>query len=329
MSHDQNPKNKIVIKFNGGEKHFYTENDERLLSIDETAAASEEAEESFDWILPEPAGPDEKNSLSPYIVKSQPKKARFNFKVLKPGALIPSMWVSIILAVIVGTSLGFIALKTVTGKDQTQSEQAAAEAGAAPAATAQREKALEAAGQSLPVLKAYVVQGGIYSTKKSAEGVQAELQSKGTEAVMLEQDGRFILIIGAADSLGAAKNLSLFMKEKKLDSFWKELDIGRNPAKKISTGDSVALKNMNNVYGMLAEKSSEKLMNPQAADDAGGLQAAVKQMEDREKPQNKNIADMQAALKKASSIYLSSADTSSLMQAQAKLLDYLKLYSAL
>ncbi|WP_409297440.1 SPOR domain-containing protein [Peribacillus sp. SCS-26] len=327
MNRDQNPKNKIVIKFNGGEKHFYTENDERLMSIDETAAASEGAEESFDWILPEPAGAEEKNSLSPYIVQVQPKKARFNFRVLKAGALIPSMWVSIILAVVVGTSLGFIALKTVTGKDRTLPEQAAAEAGAAPAA--QPEKALEAAGQSLPDLKAYVVQGGIYSTKKSAEGVQAELQAKGTDAVMLEQDGRFILIIGAADSLGAAKNLSLYMKQQKLDSFWKELSIGKNSVKKISRGDRGALKIMNTVYGMLAEKSSAKLMAPKAADDSGELQEAVKQMEDREKPQNKTIADMQAALKKASAIYLASTDTGSLMQAQAKLLDYLKLYSAL
>ncbi|MBM7691925.1 stage II sporulation protein B [Peribacillus deserti] len=323
-------KNKIVIKFNGGEKHIFTEADEAVLSMDETAAASESAEESFDWILPEPGSSNEKNSLSPYVIKTKKTKSTSKFKGFKGSAFIPSMWISILLAVVVGTSLGFIVLKTVTGKHSAEEQGAVPASSLSDSVSLKDQSAGASTGRSKPPpLKAFVVQGGIYSTEKSAKTVQNSLSASGIPVKITEHDDKYVLLLGVADSIEHAKSLAVFMKEKKIDSFWKEMNVSGKSKQGLTSKEASYLKDLTAVYQMLSEKTASNIMEATSSTKGDKLKSGIEKVEKHGEIQHKNLAQMEKAIKEASSLYLSSTGTESLYKTQSILLDFLVLYSNL
>ncbi|PLT30146.1 SPOR domain-containing protein [Peribacillus deserti] len=331
MKKDENT-NKIVVKFNGGEKYIFSEDNEAVLSMDETAAASESAEESFDWILPDPAGSDDKtkSSLSPYVVKTKKTKDTGKLKGFKKITFIPSMWISILLAVVVGTSLGFIVLKTVTGQDM-------AEPGAVPASTPSNSVPLkdESGGgtalgvSNAPALKAFVVQGGIYSKEKAAQSVRDSLSDTGVPVKITQLEDKYVLLLGVAESMEAAKSLAVYMKGQNIDSFWKEISFSGTSKKGLTSKEIQYLKDLTAVYQMLSEKTASSIIDTESSIKGEKLKSGIEKVEKHSAIENKNLAQMEKAIKEASSLYLSSTDTASQYKTQSKLLDFLGLYSNL
>ncbi|WP_026693772.1 SPOR domain-containing protein [Peribacillus kribbensis] len=311
---------KIKIKINGEEKLL---KDGNLLSLSETAASSEPApEESFDWVIPEIEAAEEKETESPYIVKaSKEKKAKsFTFKAKKP-----SVWVSIALAVVVGTGLGYMALKTVTSKNLLDKDQGVPAAAQIQTPAEGKKTASRTAASALPSLNAYIVQGGIFSGEKGAKAAAASAEEKGVPAKVMEQGGNYLVILGAAGSLDDAKALSQEFKKQEVDAFWKEITL-KSKSGKGASGDAAHLADLNKVYSLLAEKSSRKLLQQSSSTSGNALKEAVEKIEKDRRAAGDKLPQMEKTIRDAAAIYLSGTEEKKLEQTQQKLLDFLALY---
>ncbi|USK58968.1 hypothetical protein [Peribacillus asahii] len=244
-----NQENGFTIKINGQEKSFKEHSD----PIEEgrtEAAAVESPDESFDWVLPNeiiPApNPKKKGKIHPYPQPRRPWKLKTPF-------------ILAIVAIVVGTSLGFLAIRTITA-EQTVTPPVEVEE-EKPAVVPPAEQTSEGA-----TVQTFLVQGGVFSTEEAAKEVQATLQAKKLPAEVFKMENEYYLFLGVAESLAATKELALEYKTQDVDVFWKELRFKA----KIAEDDAAV-----DVYSSLAELSAAKLRNTDSSVD---LQQVTKQL---------------------------------------------------
>jgi stage II sporulation protein B len=201
----------------------------------EETAASQEAEESFDWILPEQEIVETELSLSKMAKGSKQRKgirlpalanaARRNESTLK------SFIISGIFAVLLGTGFGFVMLKLVITDG---SKQAAVTKKAEPAVHKETPVTNNNSTvvTALKPLTAVMVQGGVFSKKETAKTITNQASEIGIPAEMIEWNGQYYIFLGVADSLQNARSLASLYQKKGMDGvFAKTITI---PEKKLS-----------------------------------------------------------------------------------------------
>src|SRR5205807_2063474 len=97
-------------------------------------------------------------------------------------------------------------------------------------------------------IQAFLVQGGVFSTKESAQEVQALIRAKNVPAEVFQIEKDYYLFLGAAENLEASKELALIYKTQDIDVFWKEVDF---TTKRVA-GDKEEEKVLS-IYSSLAE----------------------------------------------------------------------------
>ncbi|SFB16234.1 MULTISPECIES: hypothetical protein [unclassified Bacillus (in: firmicutes)] len=263
MDKRQNGKT-ITIKINGNEQPFREDtSSETILPLEtftrnETAAAQEAAEESFDWILPEN---DNQNEIAEYRIVNQPAKKTKN-KTNIPKQIwgknnnthIKSIVFSVFFALLFGTSLGVLMLKLVIN-DQTEPAKTAATT----PVTGGSDTPKETVGKSaflLHPISTFIVQEGVYSTKDGAEKASEAAKQKGVPTAIIEKDGKFLLILGIAGSIDHAKSLGATYKEKDIDFFAKALEIPERPLADVNASEKEVMETAASFYQSLTVAAS-------------------------------------------------------------------------
>ena len=324
---------RVTIKINGQDRIFHNGEMLNIKPEQETAAAAEKEEESFDWALP-----TDHEGASDFFVLPEPKKKK-KPAVLAWGAKTKSpagpakkgpSWVkapvlAAVCAVAIGSSLGYIVLKM--GSDNPAGE-ISKPAGTVPAASP-GEKAPAAAAVSGASLKTFLVQGGIYSSESAAEQMRSQVSEKAVPAEVFKLGEQYFLFLGAAGTLEESKALAVFLKEYGIDVFWKEIEI-----KPASAGKNDAvLAGMNDLYQQLAAATAGLLLTEENTLDRSAYDKKAAEVASAVKgASNPAISKANAELAAAAELmrqYETSKQTEQLLQAQHKLLSFLQSYQTL
>lgn len=219
----------------------------------ESAAAKEAAgeEELFEWILPKE---HEQGTQEPKIEKDANKKEQkleklplMNNKGKKINPekrkWFTTIFLIVICAVVLGTIFGFTMLRMVLpdeGSARKSEPVLRQEQSTIPA---------EKVGSSdieLQPITTYVVQAGIYSAKETAQEEQAKLRNEGIPAQVMDMgnlgmSGKFALFIGVANNIAEAKTLSQELGAGGIETFAKEITVGKKTVKGIGSEESKLL----------------------------------------------------------------------------------------
>lgn len=246
----------ITIKINGKERPMKNKQEsireqEKAKSATanhvemESAAAKEAAEEGefFEWILPtEPDNGAQEERAEEGTEPKEKQPEKFPFMKNKGKKMNPEKrkWITtiffiVLCAVIVGTIFGLTMLKMVLpdgGSDRSE-----------PVVQQVQPITPSAAGGSndidLPPLTTYVVQAGIYSAKETAQKEQERLKNKGIPAQVIDMEnldmsGKFALFIGVSNNITGAKTVSQERAAEGIETFAKEITVGKKTVKGIS-----------------------------------------------------------------------------------------------
>lgn len=270
----------ITIKINGKDrliekdpKNNSSEEQEKIinlrdyeqLSSRETAAAQEvEEEDEFDWILPEID--DDEIDLQEYKIvnKKKPGKGK-SYKSLKAPSkkmknkgILPSILLTVFLAVILGTSLGILMLKMVISDSAMETGVTPTEV--VPTAEDPKSTTGSASVETTPIT-GYVIQGGAFSNVEAA-GVEATgMTDKGVPAKVIELDGKAFLFVGIADTLPNAKSIGEQLKGKGIETFAKEVQFGGSNVTELSDNEKLFLEAFPSLYNTLSELAAIAQLN--------------------------------------------------------------------
>ncbi|MGM0900238.1 MAG: SPOR domain-containing protein [Bacillota bacterium] len=235
----------ITIKINGKERTHKDEKPKsekqaqastgseakpKIKAWNETAAAKESAEDSFDWVLPELSEEDEKDFK--VVPKSKENKQR-GFRL--PGLPQPPnknrrnsspifsrIALNVLLAVALGLGFGMIILNTV----KPDTLETVVPANTAPATDKPVEGGTGLESVELPAISTYIVQGGVWSKEGSADSMVKELAGKGIDAETVAINDQYYVLLAVSPSLEEAKVLSSELESKGAEVFSKPLELG-------------------------------------------------------------------------------------------------------
>jgi stage II sporulation protein B len=319
---------KVTIKINGKEKSF-ADNDETTTKL-QSAAASEQDKENFDWVLPEPVESLSETKKEVSDLSSLKKKAAFfsfgshlgKSSKLDRSFFLKAPVLALLFAVLCGTSLGYIVLKTITADEQTVTSPVQP---TIPAGNSTNQASTTLNGE----LTVYFVQGGVFSTEDSAKLVQQQIAEKGVPAEIFQVDGQFYLFLGVAGSLEESKQLAVFLKTYGVDVYWKEMAVkpasAETDEKKMKT-----ISNLTSIYESLMKSSSGLLVGKTASKtnetktkEIEAIKAEAKEAADTNITTTANDLAASAELLRQ---YESSGEQAQLLLAQQKLLVFLQDY---
>ncbi|MGM9988632.1 MAG: hypothetical protein ACI35O_15620 [Bacillaceae bacterium] len=184
---------KITIKINGKEKGY-----------SEKGETDRQEQQTFPWVLPTNQALKQKISQDKNFSKEvERKKPKKKFKVHKS---VPA----VIVAVIIGCLFGFILLN-ITGKNSLRNE-------AVPAL--ERNAGVNEAVTIRP-LQFYGLQGGVYSSQKSALEEQRLFEEKGVATAIIHQEDKWFLLLGTFDKKEKSVAFQQILKEKGINTFGK------------------------------------------------------------------------------------------------------------
>lgn len=223
----------------GLERKKKHEETEFFASIQTAAAKEAEADDSFDWILPEET---EETEIKEFKVATPPKTPAQKglnlltkkFKKKNQQGFLTSIFLAVFFAVLLGTSFGFTMLKLVFTDQSADTAQPAVTGTPAPS----EQPAAGSETVALEPLATFVVQGGVYRSQEAAKQIQEANTQKGANSQLIEMDGQTFLYLGVADSIENAKEIGAELKSKGIDVFPKEITFegksleGLNPEEK-------------------------------------------------------------------------------------------------
>jgi stage II sporulation protein B len=276
-----NSGNPITIKINGEKRPYLEEpakeeppsNENRNLPIEydsseseheviEETAATQEAEESFDWILPQQE--TTKTETSPYQAVKSSKSNGIRLPALlkvekKNVSVIKSMALSVIFAILLGTGFGFIMLKLVITDGSKPAAVGTKTVPASKKETANtNSKSQEAI--TLKPLTTYMVQGGVFSKKETAKTVARQAVEKGIPAETMEWNSQYYIFLGVADSIEHARSLGTIYQHKGMDGvFPKTITIPEKKFSNLSTAEKSVVENATTLVPLLATLSTNSL----------------------------------------------------------------------
>jgi stage II sporulation protein B len=325
----------VTIKINGKEKTF-SENTEHEHQISHQAAAtSENNVESFDWILSDNDGTNEDEWIIPPKKKKKVSIASFGVrpKGHKRGRInatvIKAPLVAIVCAVLIGTGFGFLVLKTVTGTREGEVVPSAE-----PVAGSVSEGGSATGKQSiaLPTLKAFMVQGGVFSAEEAAKTVQEQLKNNSVPAEIIQLDNQFYIFLGMADSLPESKSLAGYYKLMNVDAFWKEIALAVN-LKKGTEEDKQMLQQLVAIYRELSNQTAVQMLGSESTIDLKNTDAQLEGISPKEtSAYAKQINNLKGSLRAAADMldkYKNSKQSAMLGLSQEELLGFIKEYQKL
>ncbi len=245
--------NRISIKINGNEQLIEetSKNTEKIqskssnlqeeslapLKANEEIAAAKEDKEEFDWVLPtyeEVENDRTSNIVQIEDVRNKPKKTPYMSLVKQKGkgvnrrnpSGIKALFISIILAVIVGLGLGAMILNLISDVEDIPASVNNGQP-SLPVNSSGKENEEAEPGQAtpttsleLPPIKAAAVQLGKFTTKESANSVVEGAKGTGFPATAIEADGFYFVFIGIGLDKGKLSTIDKSYEEKVGDDPW-------------------------------------------------------------------------------------------------------------
>jgi hypothetical protein len=319
------------------------EDDLPLIIVDETAAATEKKEEEdFEWVLPkEPVKQEKKETTSGktsyiedlrQINKPNGKKTRpfsLGKKKLAPPSFSKQLILSIVMAVGIGTCLGFIilAIMNISSDNPLNPTQPVAGSVSDQAENDNTGTTGNSGEQSvtIPAQGVAVLQGGALSTMESATAIIDSFKSQGFSAASVGTDTIYVLV-GIGQTVEGMKSLGAMATDKGLETYAKEFAIPEKTFNSLTAGDATVLQEGQGLYKELAAASS-LLLQGSSLDSAavekmnGHFEkiSAVKAEELTDLP--KQWKELLVGAYQHIQQYQTSKDTSELWNAQQKLLE--------
>ncbi|MBY0005085.1 SPOR domain-containing protein [Priestia aryabhattai] len=307
---------KISIKINGQSKD---EKDEQAPEKDE-----------FTWVLPEPASKDshvEENKVVfiEDVRNEKKKKPRLHPKNVSiktvNGGVIKRTAVIVLLAVGIGSGIGMVGVKMMTGSEQpvskAQTSERAKEEKAAQTASAtesvgkaekkseQESKDTSAAASTLDPFSFYIVQAGAFSSKAAANKAMDKWKEE-NEAGEIFSPKTYSLVVGAATGEEKAKALSKTYKQQGKDVYVKSYEI--KPTSELGKKDQTVITTAQPFMANLLDQSVKAIEGERVAD----IKSLKKELTKVQKEaSNEDIKTMVSTLQKAAASLSSYEDNKS------------------
>ena len=304
----------------------------------ETAAAQESVDESFDWIIPESSENDieEFKNIPSQTNKKKtlPKIATFSANTKntkkKSGRPLGTILISAAFAILIGTTIGVVMLKLViTPPSNKTVVTEPAVVTDEPGNTETKTTEGKNNSATIAQVTAYVIQGGVFSSEAGAKETTSNLASKGVPSQTVEMDGKYFLFLGVADSIEAAKSLGAQYKENGIeDVFAKPMLLDEKKFNSVTDKEKTLIKAIPTIYQTLSLTSSNALLTKELPEEAI---KALSDIEDQLKSSIKNekLKDLKSELVSAEEkvkSFQGSKDEKNLSDAQQHLLNFLSLY---
>lgn len=253
---DKQTSDTVKIKINGKERPVSDKEkvkisswEEKLKAEKEIASAKKE-EEDFPWLLPDEDDPIFEED--PKVVTPPKKKKLLSNQTVTPFQYskkaktksnivafpMKQMLTVVLLAIGLGVGFGYIALNFLSNKDMpataTPDEVMTNDTPANETTEETTNEGAPTAANSSATLQLFAVQGGIFSSKQSAETVVNDIKSKGLASTVIETDGSFTVLAGLGKEKAETDALNQLYKEKNFADFWG----GKQLSMKISTTKS-------------------------------------------------------------------------------------------
>ena len=322
---DRHIKKEKQIEENENGSHFYP--GDRDEALNETAAAQESVEESFDWVLPDPI---EEEIVKEYkIAPKQPKKQKknlgisvWNKKNNRKNGLYTTIFLTVFFAVLLGTAFGVTILKLVTA-DSVVEEPVTSKVDAAP-------EKVPAGGESLELNKidAFVVQNGVFTTEEAAKERVNLIGAQGISAEVFPVNGKYAVYMGTASSIEEAKQLGETIKAKGVEVYAKPAVIQGGAAVALTPEEVEFLQKVPEIYPILSSGIAE---TPEVLKKIEDYQASLSKIADKD-IKDKNVLKAKASIEKASGAFVAyqqTKDGKQLAEIQNGLLSFLSAYQSI
>lgn len=286
MNENPGSRKTITIKINGKERPFHDKekgsvelNSSTLIEekdscnnkkFGEEVAAGSEAidDESFDWILPSEEEVEEGPAILADDSSPEKKKTFFERKIKKeagnkksvPKGVVPSVFFTVLFAVMLGTGFGFILLKMVGSDQQAASKQTASAVSEAETKTKTAEKTSGEAKESASTaastatatkkdISTFVVQHIILSNEAAVKEVQSQLKTDGYISQAIPVNGKVAVYLGVASDLEGAKTWAKAIKKDKVEAFAKPITFnGGGKIKNVTTEEKSFIEKAPSIY---------------------------------------------------------------------------------
>ena len=304
----------IIVNINGEKREYRwisSEDPGSLDTIEEIASTVEEEQQPPLWIMPEEEVEDK------MVPKSKPSKKTAFLKYVKVNKLrVLGAGIPVLVALMTGTLFGVVVLKIVLfggGAEETLKGQ-----DSIPVLGSNASEPVD--GKKMDKnLNAFVVQGGVYSSESAAEQRASLIEGDGIPTIILEQEGKYFIYIGAAATLEETKKLALLYKEDGVDTYWKEIRFQGETKKAYTEKEKEIIQNMLHNTEQYTKVASAALLDNES-DDKPDIKSI--KMENIPK-ELQNLHNLNESMNKTWSAYQSNPEEASLMQLQKCVLQFL------
>lgn len=302
-------------------------------AIMETAAAQED--ESFDWIIPESSENVEEEDKAPSSKgkgKGPDKTVSFSsYYKKKNGQPIRSIFITAILAVLIGTTIGVFMLKLLNGEP---AEKVATEPKVVKETPDSGKKPVnqpaKTTSATIKQQTVFVIQGGVFGSKEGADVTAKKLASMDVPLQTIKIDDQFYLFIGVADSIETAKSLGVQYKKDGVDAiFAKPLLIDEKNISGLSETEKRFVEAVPTIYQTLSLVTSSALLKNKLPAEGDSALPIIEKHLKTSGVKNKKVTSLKAELQDAEEKvrnFQSSKDAKSLYEAQQHLLNFLSTY---
>jgi stage II sporulation protein B len=240
-------KHKVSIKINGQERSFQEETTvqdevkkDTALAFKEIAAAQQEPNDEFDWVLPHndvSKGSDDDriedfereryvaNNRSMIMSNSKVKPIRKKSKFPK------TVFLAIFAALVIGTGFGMMVLQVFTTEEEEAfiSNPTETITPSVQSSKTNEEKAYSAENHrntpliTVPAFSVQLVQGGVFSSAEIAQPVLNKIKADGMAAIVISRDDKHFLFMGIGVEEEFIKELRIPYDEKGYETYVKSL----------------------------------------------------------------------------------------------------------
>ncbi|MEH7508476.1 SPOR domain-containing protein [Priestia megaterium] len=306
---------------------------ERKISIKINGQSKEEQaqeKDEFTWVLPEPSSKDshvEENKVVfiEDVRNEKKKKPRLHPKNVSiktvNGGVIKRTAVIVLLAVGIGSGIGMVGVKMMTGSEQpvskaqtseqTKEEKAAQTAsttesvGKAEKKSEQESKGTSAAASTLEPFSFYIVQAGAFSSKTAANKAMDKWKEE-NQAGEIFSPKTYSLVVGAATGEEKAEALSKTYKQQGKDVYVKSYEI--KPTSELGKKDQTVITTAQPFMANLLDQSVKAIEGERVAD----IKSLKKELTKVQKEaSNEDIKTMVSTLQKAAASLSSYEDNKS------------------
>jgi hypothetical protein len=253
---------------------FEEEEERPIIIVDEAAAAAEKKEEEeFEWVLPkEPEKQQEASGKTSYIEdlrqlnKDKETKARpapfGKKKKLAPPSFSKQLFLSIGMAVGIGTCLGFLILAVMNMSDNPINPDVPAVAPVTPdngnnpsdeTPAASGEGSVTMASQTISVLQA-----GAFSTAEGANAEIDRLKTAGFSGVAVGSDPTYVLM-AVGQNVDGMKQIAGLAQGKGFEPYAKDLTLTEKTVRSLTEQDVLIVQEGQTLYNLLAAAVSALL----------------------------------------------------------------------